>query len=238
MKKGWYVCGAAFDKDWKLAHIVSNDKSIIDKIRGSKYLQSNTDEVYKTIKELLVKDEKVLFIGTPCQADALKNCIPSRLIGNLILCEIICHGVNSPLVWNDYKKHLEENHKSPITKYNFRSKSRGWGKLRVSYSFANGEKKDVPAYRNIFHSWFGRHYMMRESCFYCPYRTISRYSDIVIGDFWGIENIEPTLDVKKGASVVIANSSRGETFLADCNLTIKEINRNSALRVIKGYIDN
>lgn len=178
-----------------------------------------------------------MFIGTPCQADALKNCIPSRLIGNLILCEIICHGVNSPLVWNDYKKHLEENHKSPITYYNFRSKSRGWGKLRISYSFANGEKKDVPAYRNIFHSWFGRHYMMRESCFNCPYRTISRYSDIVIGDFWGIENIEPTLDVKKGASVVIANSSRGETFLADCNLTIKEINRNSALRVIKGYID-
>lgn len=79
--------------------------------------------------------------------------------------------------------------------------------------------------------------MMRESCFNCPYRTVSRYSDIVIGDFWGIENIEPTLDVKKGASVVIANTSRGETFLADCNLTIKEINRNSALKVIKGYID-
>lgn len=59
LKKGWYVCGAAFDKDWKLAHIVSNDKSIIDKIRGSKYLQSNTDEVYKTIKELLVKDGTV-----------------------------------------------------------------------------------------------------------------------------------------------------------------------------------
>lgn len=141
LKKGWYVCGAAFDKDWKLAHIVSNDKSIINKIRGSKYLQSNTDEVYKTIKDLLVKDEKVLFIGTPCQADALKNCIPSRLIGNLILCEIICHGVNSSLVWNDYKRHLEEDHNSPITYYNFRSKSRGWGKLRVSYSFANGEKK-------------------------------------------------------------------------------------------------
>lgn len=237
LKKGWYVCGAAFDKDWKLAHIVSNDKSIINKIRGSKYLQSNTDEVYKTIKDLLVRDEKVLFIGTPCQADALKNCIPPRLIGNLILCEIICHGVNSPLVWNDYKRHLEEDHNSPITYYNFRSKSRGWGKLRVSYSFANGEKKDEPAYRNIFHSWFGRHYMMRESCFNCPYRTVSRYSDIVIGDFWGIENIEPTLDVKKGVSVVIANTSRGETFLADCNLTIKEINRNSALKVIKGYID-
>ena len=66
----------------------------------------------------------------------------------------------------------------------------------MSYSFENNERKDVPADRNIFHSWFGHHYMMRESCFRCPYRTISRYSDIVIGDFWGIESIEPNLDVE------------------------------------------
>ena len=36
---------------------------------------------------------------------------------------------------------------------------------------------------------------------------------------------------------MIANTSRGEKFLVDCNLTIKEINGNSVLKVIKGYID-
>lgn len=237
LKNGWYVCGAAFDKKWSLNHIISNEKSIINAIRGSKYLQSNTEGVYKSIKNLLEKGEKVLFIGTPCQADALKNCIPSRLRDSLLLCEIICHGVNSPYVWNDYISYLERIHKSSIVKYNFRSKSKGWGKLRVSYSFENNERKDVPAYRNIFHSWFGHHYMMRESCFRCPYRTISRYSDIVIGDFWGIESIEPNLDVEKGASVVIANTHIADIFLADCNLTMKEIEELTALKVLKGYVD-
>ena len=58
LRNGWYVCGAAFDKDWHLSHIVSNDKSIIEQIRGSKYLQSNMDGVYAKIKVLLDEGEK------------------------------------------------------------------------------------------------------------------------------------------------------------------------------------
>lgn len=238
LTSGWYVCGAVFNKEWNLAHIVSNDKTFIDSIRGSKYLQSNTEGVYNQIKNLLSNGEKVLFIGTPCQTDALNNCIPARLRENLLLCEIICHGVNSPKVWNDYRCHLERFHKSRIVSYNFRSKSHGWGKRRVSYSLKNGKKVDVPAYRNIFHSWFGQHYMLRESCFKCPYRTVSRYSDIIIGDFWGIESIEPTLEVKTGASVVITNTLAGELFFANCQLTKKKIESSSALKVIKGFVDN
>ncbi len=237
LKNRWYVCGAVFDKDWRLSHIVSKDKSISEQIRGSKYLQSNTDGVYARIKELLMHGEKVLFIGTPCQTDALNNCISARLRDNLLLCEIICHGVNSPKVWEDYKHHLEISHKSSVAVYNFRSKSHGWGKLRVAYTLANGKKVDVPAYQNIFHYWFGQHLMLRESCFRCQYRTVNRYSDIIIGDFWGIENIEPSLDVRGGVSVVITNSPAGESFFADCHTTKKKIEASSALKVIKGFVD-
>ena len=237
LKNGWYVCGAAFDKDWHLSHIVSNDKSIIEQIRGSKYLQSNTDGVYAKIKVLLDEGENVLFIGTPCQTDALNNCVPVRLRENLLLCEIICHGINSPKVWEDYRHHLENYHKSPIAIYNFRSKSYGWGKLRVAYTLANGKEVDVPAYQNIFHHWFGQHFMLRESCLRCQYRTVNRYSDIIIGDFWGIETIEPSLDVKAGASVVITNTPTGESFFVECQMTKKEIESSSALKVIKGFVD-
>lgn len=237
LKNNWYVCGAVFDKDWRLSHIVSKDKSILEKIRGSKYLQSNTDGVYIKIKELLIHGEKILFIGTPCQTDALNNCIPTRLRANLLLCEIICHGVNSPMVWEDFRHHLENSHKSSIATYNFRSKSHGWGKLRVAYTFANGKKMDVPAYQNIFHHWFGQHLMLRESCFRCQYRTVNRYSDIIIGDFWGIKNIEPSLDVKAGASVAITNSPAGESFFSACFINKKEIKASSALKVLKGFVD-
>lgn len=237
LEKGWYVCGAAFDDEWKLKHEISNEMGILERIRGSKYLQSNTDNVYSEIVKLLQNGEKVLFLGTPCQADGLRNITPLKYKGQLLISEIICHGVNSPVVWNDYKRYIEKQHNKLIIRYNFRSKSKDWGKCRVLYQFVDGESVDVPAYRNLFHSWFGLHYMMRESCFRCKYRSTERYSDIIIGDFWGIEKIEPSLDVRKGASVVIANSEKGQDFIKASNLTLKRIESHKALDVIKGYTD-
>lgn len=237
LDEGWYVCGAAFTDEWELKHIVSNEEAILERIRGSKYLQSNTDGVYRRIIELLNAGERVLFLGTPCQADALRSLVPSKYTKFLLTCEIICHGVNSPLVWKDYRKYIESVCGSKLASYNFRSKSKGWGKLRVSYSFENDSKVDVPAFRNIFHHWFGQHYMMRESCFRCEYRKKERYSDIVIGDFWGIENIAPELDVKKGTSVLIVNSERAMQFISQANLNLTAIASEKAQSVMKGFED-
>lgn len=237
IESGWFVCGAAFDDNWRLSHIISNNASIIDKIRGSKYLQSDTTGCYKEIITLLKQGEKVLFFGTPCQTEAVRRLVTSSLRQNLLTCEIICHGVNSPIVWDGYKNYVENKYKSHLTSYNFRSKSKGWGKLRVSYSFQNGKKVDEAAFQNIFHSWFGQHYMMRESCFHCKFRTEERYSDIVIGDFWGIETIEPSLDVKDGASVLIVNSENAKQFVSKANLYIKIIDALKAKSVIKGFVD-
>lgn len=237
INNGWYVCGAVFDDNWMLTHVVSKDNRILERIRGSKYLQSNTEGVYKEIVEFLKKGEKVLFLGTPCQTDALRNNVPSRYMANLLTCEIVCHGVNSPVVWTDYKNFLEKKYNAGLEVYNFRSKNKGWGKLRVLYSFKNGKKKDEAGWENIFHSWFGMHYMMRESCFKCMYRTKERYSDIIIGDFWGIEKIDSSLRVKSGASVMIENSLKAKSFLSECQLYKKVIDTQKALDVIKGFVD-
>lgn len=234
---GWFVCGAAFDDNFELSHIVSNKIDVLEKIRGSKYLQSDTSGVYKKIVELISKGEHILFLGTPCQADALRNVVPQKYMDNVLTCEIICHGVNSPIVWIDYKSYLEEKFNSNLKTYNFRSKSHGWGKLRVCYSFQNGKSQDVPAYKNTFHYWFGQHYIMRESCFRCKYRTSRRYSDFIIGDFWGIESIEPSLNVNDGVSALICNSQRAQEFLKECKLQTKLIEPDKANSVLKGYID-
>lgn len=237
LESGWYVCGAAFDDEWHLCHIVSNDLSVLDRIRGSKYLQSDTTGCYKEIISLLKQGEKVLFLGTPCQAEAARRLVTSKLRENLLTCEIICHGVNSPVVWEGYKTYIEKKHQSALKSYNFRSKSKGWGKLRASYSFRNGKMVDDPAYRNIFHSWFGQHYMMRESCFRCKFRTEERHSDIIIGDFWGIETIEPSLDVKAGASVIIINSENAKNFVLKAGLNTTKVEASKAKSVLKGFVD-
>ena len=237
LDEGWYVSGAAFTKEWKLHHKVSNKACILEEIRGSKYLQSDTTDTYCEILRLLRNGEKVLFIGTPCQTEALRNLVSAKQLESLLTCEIICHGVNSPIVWDDYKAYIEKKANSRLKSYNFRSKSKGWGKLRASYNFENGSSVDVPAFRNIFHHWFGQHYMMRESCFRCEYRKKERYSDLVIGDFWGIENIAPELDVKKGASVLIANSEKAMQFISKTNLNLIEIDAEKAQSVMKGFED-
>lgn len=237
LDEGWYVSGAAFTDEWKLKHVVSNNASVLGKIRGSKYLQSNTTGTYREILKLLSNGEKVLFIGTPCQTEALRDLVPAKQMEPLLTCEIICHGVNSPLVWDDYRTYIETKAACRIKSYNFRSKSKGWGKLRASYCFENGISVDVPVFRNIFHHWFGQHYMMRESCFRCTYRKKERYSDIVIGDFWGIEKIAPELDVKKGASVLIVNSEKAMQFISQANLNLTEIVSEKAQSVMKGFED-
>ena len=66
------IIGAAFDKNLILKHIAINDKEDLYKLRGSKYIQSNINEMYKRAEEELKNNKTVLFTGTPCQIAGLK----------------------------------------------------------------------------------------------------------------------------------------------------------------------
>ena len=235
----YVVCGVALDSNQEVRHIISDGPEVVDLIRGSKYVQSKlTSEIYHQLLSYIESGRKVLFIGTPCQVSAVQNMVPDRLKELMLTCEIVCHGVNSPVVWKDFVNDIQCQYRSHIKNYNFRSKSKGWGKLRVSAEFENGKRFDVPAWKNLFHVWFGRHYILRESCQHCRYRKINRQADITIGDFWGIEKIEPTVDYKDGASVLIARTPKAEAFLGKIpNLYMKEVDAVSTSRVLKGYIE-
>lgn len=39
-----------------------------------------------------------------------------------------------------------------------------------------------------------------------------RKADITLGDFWGIEKIDPSMDQDKGTSLVIVNSEKGMRY--------------------------
>lgn len=237
ISNGYYVAGAAFDEKWHLEHIVSNDESVVEKLRGSKYLLSDTKSIYREIRALLVGGGKVLFFGTPCEISALNALVPPALKNNLVTCGIVCHGVNAPIVWKDFVNYLNNKYKSKLKTYNFRSKSKGWGKLQISFSFENGKFVDQPAYKNLFHVWFGKHYILRESCMNCIFRTQERYSDIAIGDFWGIEKINPDLSDKRGVSVLIIASEKGEKFVNSItNVTMIETDSLKTPNVLKGYL--
>lgn len=233
--QGYYVCGAKFDDKWHLSHTITNIDAFA--FAGSKYLQSDIREAIRDMVKLLLQDKKVFFIGTPCQVEAVKNVIPDKKQDNLITCSIICHGVNSPVVWSDFVSYLEKKYHSKLVHYNFRSKDKGWGKLRIEFDFENGKHVSQEARKNLFHVWFGRHYIMRESCFNCKYRKIERYSDLVIGDFWGIEKVLPNLDPMKGCSVVIVETANGYNFISKSKDLCKiDVDAEKTVHALKGFL--
>lgn len=236
LKKGYYVAGVRFDERWHAEHIVTNDAAIADQFRGSKYLQSDTSSVYKRIKDLIKRRERVLFIGTPCQVDAVKAVVPNSE-GSLLTCGIICHGVNAPVVWSDFVNYLQNKKKGELKQYNFRSKIKGWGTLFIDYEMSGGKRYAEPAWRNMFHIWFGKHYMMRESCFHCTYRKKERYSDLVIGDFWGVEKVLPKLATKDGVSALICVTEYGQQFIKNSEmLEMIPVEAKQAVSVLKGFL--
>ena len=108
--------------------------------------------------------------------------------------------------------------------------------MYIDYELTNGKQYAEPAWKNLFHVWFGQHYMMRESCFHCPYRKEERFSDLVIGDFWGIEKILPQLDTKDGVSVLIAATDQGQRFIAETEgLELTSVDAKKTASVLKGF---
>lgn len=234
---GYTICGAAFDEHWHLSHVLSKEVSDIEKFKGSKYLQSDTYSTYNQILSSIKSGEKVLFSGTPCQVDALCRLVPGHLRSQIITCAIVCHGVNSPSVWEDFITDLQKSEKQKIVNYNFRSKAFGWGKLAIDYTLADGKKIVKPARENLFHYWFGQHFLLRPTCIKCSYRGVQRFADITIGDFWGIEQIIPQLDTRDGISVLITSSRAGELFVRECkNLTLLKCDALKTANVLKGFL--
>ena len=98
---GGVVFGVRFDEQWNVVFDYAEDKDKIGLFRGSKYVQANVGDAYKKCECFLKEGRKVLFSGTPCQIAGLKKYLQKEYT-NLVACDLICHGVPSPKVWEKY----------------------------------------------------------------------------------------------------------------------------------------
>ncbi len=56
----------------------------------------------------------------------------------------------------------------------------------------------------------------RPSCYKCRFAGEKRYSDFTIGDFWGIETVDPTVkDDDTGISLLDVNTPKGEKLFEE-----------------------
>lgn len=246
LKDGGVVYGAAWDENMQLRHIGIEAKDNLDSLRRSKYVQSNTDGVYKDVRIQLKSEKKVLFCGTPCQIGGLLSFLGYRNYPNLITVGVVCHGVPSQILFDNYIRGIEEKEHIKIYDCNFRSKEYGWrtGLNLLVYGYdTKGKSVKISqiATKNVYFHAFLQQYFLRESCYNCPFKKDKNVcsADIMLSDAWSLWMAVPRkeIDFAKGVSAVKVNTDKGRFFLSQCSdaLVIKtrplsEYASNSGLR--------
>jgi coenzyme F420-reducing hydrogenase beta subunit len=225
------IFGVAFDENMDVIHRAAKTSNERNMFRGSKYVQSDLKDVYKEIKKLLNEGRQVFFTGTPCQTAGLKSFLAKDNTEKLILCDIVCHGVPSPLMWREHIKHLEAKNRNKILVYNFRDKLIGWRGANVTIKFADRMYKNNSLARTYTNLYFS-HNILRPACHSCKYTNMVRPSDITIADFWGIEKHMPKFDDYKGISLVLVNSTKGKKIFQNIekDLILRESNEKDCLQ--------
>lgn len=136
LERGGVVYGAGYADHFRVVHKRAVTKEERNEFKGSKYVQSDLDGVFRQIRDDLRKGLTVLFSGTPCQTAGLNAFIGKKLRANLVLVDIVCHGVPSPKLWEDYLGYLEKKMGSPISWVNFRDKQEfGWAAHKETFKF-------------------------------------------------------------------------------------------------------
>lgn len=94
--------GAAYDENFNVMHIGVDTLEGLKKIRGSKYVQSNTLDTYNNVKKDLQEGKQVLYSGTACQIAGLNKFLEKNY-KNLLTVDIVCHGVPSQKLFKNTK---------------------------------------------------------------------------------------------------------------------------------------
>lgn len=235
---GGVAYGATFSDDWMVHHIRAITLSDVKKLAKSKYVQSSVTGIYRAVKNDLDKDIIVVFSGTQCQIGGLKGYL-GKNYDNLYLIDIICHGIPSPGIWGYYVKALIEKYGSKIARVVQKDKDIGgwkWNKQFLKIDFENGSTLKECIWNNSYMLGFLGDLFLRQSCYKCPYKNfvMNGVSDIMIGDYWGCENIEPDFYDANGVSVALINTLKGEKLLNSIkDIDIKQTN---IARVLAGNV--
>lgn len=222
LERGGVVFGCALDSDLKAVHTYVESMEDLTKLRGSKYVQSYIGDSYRQAKRFLVEGREVLFSGTPCQIAGLKAYL-RKDYNNLWTVDLICHGVPSPLMYEEYKSYIESKYNDKIKDIKFRSKKVSWSYFGMFVTFRNNSRS---YYGNYFSDpyirGFLRDYFLRPSCHQCQYTTEERVSDFTIADWWGYIGASPKdKDFRiKGVSLILANSYKANSFINSLNLEL------------------
>lgn len=202
------VFGAAFDGSLQVCHTAVSTMQELTKLRGSKYVQSNMNGIFKQVRTLLAGGKKVLFSGTPCQIAGLKGFL-MKDYENLTTVDVVCHGVPSAKVYNKYLQEIASDTGESITKVNFRDKANGW-KQGETLFFTKTHRIGAPKRQETYMRLFLNNVSIRPSCGDCAFNNKRSLADVTIADYWGVDKQFPEFDDDKGITLVLINTTQGQ----------------------------
>ncbi len=208
IKGGGIAIGCAVE-DGCARHAVIERAEDVDRLRGSKYVQSEIGLVYRGVKAALSEGREVVFFGTPCQAAGLRGYLRGHEDG-LVTVDLICHGTPPA-------RYLREHVQTAapgwdVTRFAFRG-DRDW-KLTLydggDVVYSRGRARDA-----YFAAFMGG-LTYRGNCYDCPYKRPERAGDLTVGDFWGLDRRTLKNPYDGKISLVLPNTPKGAAFLERC----------------------
>ena len=217
LKNKGVIYGAVMQKDFSVKHIRAENFEQRNRMKKAKYVQSTMLSICNSIEQDLKSGREVLFSGTPCQVAGVKSYLKLKnmLNKNFYCCDLVCHGVPSPLIWKNYVEYIEKKYHGKVLEANFRDKEFGWDSHCESFVLKGRDRKIVSRdYTTLFYD----HIMFRPSCHACPFANVHRPGDISLADFWGIEKHDQSFDDNKGVSLVLVNTLAGRKLFEQASL--------------------
>lgn len=207
------ICGAAWD-GLRVHHVCVEGIDKINVLCKSKYVASDTENVFSEIIKYIENGKKVIFCGTPCQVSGLRKAIGKKT-ENLLCIDLICHGVGSPDVFIACMEQLGKQLGGKVTAYEFRAKRSAYETDHIQSTDLSDGKK-IYLYNDPYIQLFLDQLCLRPSCGkHCRFRCEQRTGDITIADFKGLTNVYPFLTgSKKNYSSIIFNTEKGLDLLS------------------------
>lgn len=210
--EGGVVFGAVMEPDLTVGHTEAETMDEVQRMRGSKYVQSDLYSVFFDVKEYIKSGRKVLFTGTPCQVAGLHKYLGGKS-DRLVTVDIACHGVPGPGLWEMYVKALGKRAGSEIAAADFRDKSKGWRRYGFKTVSTSGTSTSVRASEDPYMALFMQDMTLRPSCYNCPAKGGRSCSDLTVADLWSVARTAPQINDDRGASGVLVNTHAGIELL-------------------------
>ncbi len=234
-----FVWGVQMNENGKNEFQCVSNSNDLKKLCGSKYVEVDTDLPFLEVKKQAISGVMVLFSGTPCQIQAMRQYLKNKRYDNLILVDLLCYGVQSPVMWKKYLSEINP-HRMKLKNVQMRYKKPSWENYGMRVEFEDGTFYRKGRWKDPYLLSYAANLYNREVCSQCQAKAFPRASDITLGDFWQIDtlpSIPRSISVDSGVSIVLVHSNKGTAVLKalDTYLNIYELPSNVFPNMIERF---